>query len=182
MTPSLSESVSGNPQEVPGVLDIEASGFGRNSYPIEIGYVLPDGEIYCSLVRPAPTWTHWDASAERVHRIDPRTLAEHGRDAIEVARHLNSRLRGLTLYCDGWAHDFPWLAMLFDEAGLVPTFRLETLRKLLSEREADAWERVKNEVSGELDLQRHRASADARILRDTLVRLWAGSARLTTPA
>jgi len=27
----------------PGVLDMEASGFGRDSYPIEVGYVLPTG-------------------------------------------------------------------------------------------------------------------------------------------
>jgi hypothetical protein len=35
------------------VLDIEASGFGRHSYPIEIGYARDDGHAWCSLVRPA---------------------------------------------------------------------------------------------------------------------------------
>ena len=29
----------------PAILDIEASGFGRGSYPIEIGYYLPDGQV-----------------------------------------------------------------------------------------------------------------------------------------
>ena len=29
---------------VPAVLDIEASGFGRDSFPVEVGFVLPDGE------------------------------------------------------------------------------------------------------------------------------------------
>jgi hypothetical protein len=37
------------------VIDVEASGFGRGSYPIEVGFVLPDGEAVCTLVRPRPT-------------------------------------------------------------------------------------------------------------------------------
>ena len=32
--------------ELPIIIDIEASGFGRGSYPIEIGYHMPDGESY----------------------------------------------------------------------------------------------------------------------------------------
>ena len=51
----------------PAVLDVEASGFGRESYPIEVGYVLSGGQTYCSLIRPLPEWTHWDPQAERVH-------------------------------------------------------------------------------------------------------------------
>ncbi len=53
----------------PIILDIEASGFGRSGYPIEIGYALPDGQTWCSLIRPEPEWTHWDPSAEAVHHI-----------------------------------------------------------------------------------------------------------------
>lgn len=164
-------SLARDAADVPAVLDIEASGFGRSSYPIEIGYVLSDGEAYCSLVRPEPGWTHWDDGAERIHRIGQATLLRHGRGAVEVARHLNARLRGLTLYCDGWAHDYPWLSMLFDAAALVPTFRLETLRKLLSDDEAGRWDAVKRDVERGLLLRRHRASTDARVLRDTLLRL-----------
>ena len=51
---------------LPCVLDIEAPGFGRRSYPIEVGYLLPDGRAACMLVRPATGWTHWDETAERV--------------------------------------------------------------------------------------------------------------------
>ena len=54
---------------LPTVLDIEASGFGRDSYPIEIGYVLPDGSGYCTLVHPEAAWTHWDPQAQRLHGI-----------------------------------------------------------------------------------------------------------------
>ena len=155
----------------PAVLDIEASGFGQDSYPIEVGFVLPDGETYCSLIRPAPGWTHWDASAERLHRISQQTVQLHGRDAREVAQLLNDRLHGLTLYCDGWAHDYVWLNVLFEAAGLTPSFKLDNLRALLTDREASFWAIVKKQVATEMRLQRHRASSDAKLLQRTLIRL-----------
>jgi hypothetical protein len=155
----------------PAVLDMEASGFGRESYPIEVGYVLSDGRSYCSLIRPLPGWTHWDEAAERVHRIARTTVQTHGRDVVEIARHVNDDLHGQVVYCDGWAHDYTWLATLFDAAGLTPSFRLENLRVLLSEREAAYWNVLKQQVAHEMRLQRHRASADAKLLQRTLMRL-----------
>jgi hypothetical protein len=155
----------------PAVLDIEASGFGQDSYPIEVGFVLPDGQAFCCLIRPAPGWTHWDAAAERLHHISQQAVREHGRDVREVALLLNDRLHGLTLYCDGWAHDYVWLNVLFEAAGLTPSFKLDNLRGLLTDREASFWAIVKKQVTTELRLQRHRASSDAKILQRTLVRL-----------
>lgn len=155
----------------PAVLDIEASGFGRDSYPVEVGYVLPNGHSYCSLIRPAPGWTHWDPEAERVHRIPRQTAIKHGRDALVVATHLNERLHGLTVYCDGWAHDYAWLNVLFEAAGLNPSFKLDNLRALMSDKEAGVWGVLKQQVATEMRLQRHRASSDAKILQSTLLRL-----------
>ncbi len=75
----------------PCVIDIEASGFGRNSYPIEVGYVLPDGRAGCMLVAPAPGWTHWDESAAQVHGIT-RAVPVHGvRGGPAVAPQHTSR-------------------------------------------------------------------------------------------
>jgi len=157
--------------DVPAILDIEASGFGRASYPIEIGYILADGSTYCTLVRPAPAWTHWDPSAEAVHRIPRTALESHGRPVTEVARLLNDRLRGQTLYTDAWGHDFAWLSSLYEEAGMVPLFRLDSLRKLLNEDEAARWQRAKDQVSREFSVARHRASVDAWLLQQTWLRL-----------
>ncbi len=155
----------------PAVIDIEASGFGRDSYPVEVGFVLPDGASYCTLIRPAPHWTHWDPGAEKVHKIALKTVVQHGREVEEVARQLNERLCGRTVYCDGWAHDYVWLNVLYDAAGLTPSFRLENLRKLLSEQEAAFWTIVKGQIATEMRLPRHRASSDARVLQRTLMRL-----------
>jgi hypothetical protein len=155
----------------PACLDMEASGFGRDSYPIEIGFVLADGRSYCTLIRPAPDWTHWDPAAEHLHGIARDTVLRHGRDTVEVAAQLNRMLRGLTLYCDGWAHDYTWLNKLFDAADAVPAFRLDNLRARLAEAEADRWHIVKQQVAGEMQIGRHRASTDAKLLQMTWQRL-----------
>jgi hypothetical protein len=156
---------------MPAVLDVEASGFGRKSYPIEVGFVLPDGYAYCTLIRPEPQWTHWDAQAEATHHIPRAIVVERGLPVNEVARSINRQLAGQTVYSDGWANDYSWLGALFDAADMTPSFRLDNLRALLSEDQADQWHTVKAQVAQELGLQRHRASADARLLQLTLVRL-----------
>lgn len=156
---------------LPCIIDVEASGFGRGSYPIEVGFVMPDGEAVCTLVRPASHWTHWDGQAERLHGLTRELLERRGRSPGEVARLLNERLRGCTVYCDGWANDYTWLAMLFDEAGLQPAFTLRHLRELLNEQDADQWHHTCREVRDSLQLQRHRASSDARVLQLALERL-----------
>ena len=155
----------------PAVLDVEASGFGRNSYPIEVGFVLPDGHSYCTLVRPEPHWTHWDEKAEQLHHIPRTIILQRGLPAQEVARKLNDKLRGQTVYSDGWSNDYSWIGALFDAADMTPQFKLENLRVLLDEEEANQWHIVKQQISAERGAQRHRASSDARLLQLTLQRL-----------
>lgn len=151
--------------ERPCVIDIEASGFGRRSYPIEVGYVLHDGRTRCTLIRPAQHWTHWDAGAEQVHGISRDILLRHGRPIPEVAGMLNTDLAGMTVYCDGWGHDYPWLGALFDEAELAPTFRLESVRLLLDDDLLVQLPQLQRAALVELGVQRHRASNDARALQ-----------------
>jgi hypothetical protein len=158
----------------PCVLDIEASGFGGRSYPIEIGYVLGDGRARCTLVRPAPQWTHWDPAAERVHQITRTTLLRHGRPVAEVARLLNDDLAGHTVYCDGWAHDYPWLGALYEVAGCSPAFRLESVVRLLDDAALAQLDDAHRTARRELGLARHRASGDARALQMALARLVPG--------
>lgn len=155
----------------PTVLDVEASGFGRNSYPIEIGFVLPNGHAYCTLIRPEASWTHWDAQAEATHHIPRALILERGVPALQVAHTINAQLAGQTVYSDGWANDFSWVGALFDAADMSPAFKLENLRALLDEQEADLWHTVKAQISSERGVQRHRASADARLLQLTVLRL-----------
>ena len=115
----------------PNVIDVEASGFGRGSYPIEVGFVTAEGERFCSLIRPPLHWTHWDDEAAAVHGLSRELLAKYGRSVEEVALVLNQRLAGRLVYCDAWFYDFNWLAVLFDEAGSLQGFRLEHGRVVL---------------------------------------------------
>lgn len=153
---------------LPIIIDIEASGFGRGSYPIEIGYYAPDGAAYCTLIRPQSGWEHWDAVAEKVHGIGRELLARKGRPALDVCLDLNRQLRGQTVYCDAWAYDYVWLNRLFDAVDRVPSFQLKDLRELLDDCEMSHWHATRADVELRLQLRRHRASGDARILFETL--------------
>jgi hypothetical protein len=106
-----------------------------------------------------------------MHHISRTLIVERGLSARHVAERLNAELRGQTVYSDGWANDYTWLGALYDAADMVPAFRLENLRLLLSEDEAERWHSVKADVTNERGSQRHRASADARLLQLTLMRL-----------
>ncbi|MBL8383054.1 MAG: hypothetical protein JNM90_08280 [Burkholderiales bacterium] len=157
--------------EIPSFIDVEASGLTGRSYPIEVGVVMPHGEMYCALVRPDPQWVHWDEAAEAVHRISRAILGAHGKPLAMVARHLNDLLENQVVYSDAWGNDLAWLGKLFDAADLPMRFRLESSRKLLDDAQAARWAEVKAQVTAELNLTRHRASTDARILQLTLARI-----------
>jgi len=45
--------------KLPCIIDLEASGLGKQSYPIEVGYILDDGKSFCSLILPADGWDRW---------------------------------------------------------------------------------------------------------------------------
>ncbi len=154
----------------PLVIDVEASGFGGASYPIEIGVALDDGHKYCSLVHPEPEWTHWDAEAERVHRIPRDLLETYGRPAREVAQTLNELLATRTVYTDGWVVDKPWLSTLFHAARMEMQFRVSPLEMILSEGQMQAWHEEKGRVLATLDVSRHRASHDAWVIQETYSR------------
>lgn len=151
----------------PIIIDFEASGFGKNSYPIEVGFVSDHGNSWCSLIKPEDDWQHWDEAAASVHRIPRSTLIEYGKSAAEVALELNELLHNKVVYSDGWTHDFIWMARLFDAANTAPHFKMEDLRNILSKEQEAHWHQIKQEVQIELRGERHRASVDAKVLQLT---------------
>ena len=152
-------------------IDFEASGFGGKSYPIEVGLVLPDGQTYCALISPEPDWNHWDETAQKVHGVDRSVLETYGKPALEVANRINDLLQGQTVYTDAWYHDYNWLSRLFDAAQSSPRFKLEDLRQLLDDQHLARWDAAKAQVLQEMNITRHRASNDAKVLQQTLVRV-----------
>jgi len=152
---------------LPLIIDVEASGFGRGSYPIEVGVVMADGISHCMLIRPELEWKHWDDSAEQLHGISREQLQRYGRPVTEVAASLNDWLRDQQVYSDAWGNDSSWLALLFDAAGHRQQFKLESLRGLLSEQQLQWWHQTKDDIVASSDFNRHRASYDALILQRT---------------
>jgi hypothetical protein len=151
----------------PIIIDIEASGFGADSYPIEIGLIDDKGNRYCSLIKPQPEWTHWSESAEAVHGISRKEIETHGKDPREIAIEINRRLEGKTAYSDGWALDYPWLRKLFYAALKEPSFRFSPIEAILTEAQIGIWDDTKQKIISTTTAPRHRASTDAFIIQQT---------------
>jgi hypothetical protein len=154
----------------PNIIDFEASGFGNESYPIEVGVALSSGQIYCTLIKPASNWMYWDQKAEQVHGLSVEVLRAHGKPINIVARELNSFLADSTLYSDGWVVDKPWLSKLYYQCGMTPSFFLSPLENILKENQMEIWTQTKLQVIADLALIRHRASSDALIIQETFTR------------
>lgn len=160
----------------PVFYDCEASDV--EGYPIEVGWAFVDraaGAIVSEshLIKPPEDWPvkeSWDRAAERLHRISLSQLHREGRPVWEVARRMNAALGGRELFSDA-PQDEAWLGLLFDAAGVEPSFtiRRTDARILISQAAADHgmsqadYTRAK-ELAAQLAPRRHRAEADARHL------------------
>lgn len=153
----------------PSILDVEASGFGSSSYPIEVGVARSDGEKFCRLIKPFTSWQHWDSQAENLHGISRQNIEQHGIDGREVCIQLNDFLAGQIVYSDGWVVDNPWLIKLYAEAGVVMSFKFSALEYLLSEQQMNLWQKTKRAVIAKISARRHRASIDAEVIQQTFV-------------
>lgn len=151
----------------PFIIDVEASGFGSSSYPIEIGLALEKENRYCSLILPPSDWTHWNEDAENTHKVSREMLLRHGKPAIEVAKQLNALLEETTVFSDGWGVDKPWITRLFSRVGIRCLFSVSPLERILSESQMEIWHETKNRMIKASSLTRHRASEDAFIIQET---------------
>lgn len=154
----------------PYIIDVEASGFGPHGYPIEVGLALEPDHRFCTLIRPADDWDHWDDQAESVHQVCRQDLIQHGRPVSDVALELNRLLQDKVVYSDAWGVDYPWIIKLYASAGISAAFRVSALEMILTERQLELWSDTRDAVISDLGLQRHRASNDARIIQETYVR------------
>ena len=154
----------------PLIVDVEASGFGGNSYPIEVGLALEHGVKFCTLILPAPDWLHWDDEAEKIHRVSRDLLDVYGKPMREVSEQLNDLLYGKTLYSDGWVVDKPWLNTLFHASGIEMEFTVSALEMILSPQQMAVWHETKEAVIADMRVRQHRASADAAVIQETYKR------------
>lgn len=152
-------------------LDFEASGLTEASYPIEVGYSLPDGTSVSLLINPHSSpenWFYWDEYAEtEIHGISREMLSREGMSVTEVCTHLNSTLCYYDdVLCDSqW--DLFWLGRLYKAAHMRPTFTLTEVGHWLLNREGISREDFLAAMES-LGPAPHRAEADSRFIRKAL--------------
>ena len=163
----------------PCFLDVEATGFGPESYPIEIAWSDASGAINRYLIDPTPIagWTAWDVSAEQVHGIDRERLVRNGWAPEFVAERITEDLGGRTVYTDAPDYDARWLARLFGALGRPTPCILDHIDELLIARlrrdDQPVWQVVqridalKREVAAVSD-GKHSAGYDVGYL----IQLW----------
>ncbi len=98
-------------------LDFEASSLNKQSYPIEVGWVLEDGTGEGLLIRPAPNWTDWDEAAQAIHGISREQLDRDGVAHDVVCAQLVNLFAGNLVYASAPSWDGHWLSMLLRAAG-----------------------------------------------------------------
>jgi hypothetical protein len=157
---------------VPIIIDFEASGYGHESYPIEVGFSGRHGEGWCSLIRPEQNWSHWDENTAERHLIPREILIERGNTTQFIAEQLNFFLKDRQVYSDTLEQDQQWLQVLYDSAQIQPCFQVMDLFSIISDTQKQLWESTKIQVIKELGVARHRASSQARILQMTWLRTY----------
>jgi len=104
---------------------------------VEVGFVLPSGHTFCTLVRPEPRWTHWRrASLPRVHHISRELIVQRGLPRLRGCARAQHRVAwpgGVLRRLAAKDNDYSWLGVLFKaylgwRQGLA---QLEDLRRLL---------------------------------------------------
>ncbi|WP_295716928.1 hypothetical protein [uncultured Halovibrio sp.] len=149
------------------ILDIEASGLGPDSYPIEVAWCSLDGEqAWSALINPASAgdWEDWDDYAEEaIHGIARDQLLREGQDVVTVARELEQHLGGEEVFSDALPFDSFWLRRLFSAVGRPNPVRLQSLETIYCSRYA-------GELGAAIEAFEapHRALADCRGLAEVV--------------
>jgi len=139
-------------------IDLEASGLGPQSYPIEIAWKdATSGEQDSFLIDPETTegWLYWDEFAEELHGIDRQELVDKGLSVTAAVRRLNEKLKGRMVVSDAWEFDRFWLSRLFDAVGVTPEFELQALEHVLTDSQL-----VQYRFIARSQMRRHRAAND----------------------
>jgi hypothetical protein len=151
------------------LIDIEASGLGPDSYPIEIAIgPVAGGEIWSALICPDESWADldWDETAAELHGITRNALAVAGKPAAEVAAKVWALLSGQTVYSDAPHQDGFWLERLRE--CLFPPPASITLTHIATLLPAAIGAAIR---AGEIEPERvHRAAADVAAMQAFLKR------------
>ena len=153
---------------IPTFIDIEASGLGNTSFPIEVAWNDSKGVITNRLVKPVADWTSWDPEAERIHGITRDEIVAGGISPAEMCGLIRESLSGSTVYSDAPELERFWLNRLF-QAGeevdcpilILGVSKVPEIRTVCYER--GFYDRLKQQAIDDVGIV-HRADADVSIL------------------
>lgn len=144
-------------------LDLEASGLGPKSWPIEVGWAFVGWSARSMLIKPTDDWplTAWEKTAEDLHKISVDELLTNGLPPLEVALVLNAALGEADVYSDAPDYDGFWLYRLYEAAGVRANFKLNDLNDLMSPLVKSSPKDLVRRAS-EREPHTHRAAQDVR--------------------
>ena len=143
-------------------IDIEASGLGPRSYPIEIAWKCSKthrGDTFLINPDSAFSWTDWDVNAQHMHGLNRDQLLAEGISVQEACKRLNAALAGHAVYCDALEFDYFWIRRLFEAARMRPAFKLRGLESILKGEQL-----IQYSLVAKTQIRRHRAMDDVEDL------------------
>jgi DNA polymerase III alpha subunit (gram-positive type) len=147
------------------MLDVEASGLGHSSYPVEVAFASSTGAQANFLIKPTTDWLEkgeWDKSAEKLHGLSQQQLLQKGDNIVSVAQQLNKYLCSKLVLCNDLTFDGFWLTQLFQAANTSVTFHLIDLSDLFDFWGEEKAHLYKEEYGKTLNTNEHRALPDAK--------------------
>ena len=162
----------------PIFLDIEASSWTFNSFPIEIAWGSTTDNIQSYLINPQEIqeWTDWSTNAEKAHGISRELLTSQGISPYEMCELLKKNLDGKTVYTDAPDYDGMWLFNLFKGCEIDPSpidlrsfdeLMISTFSKEIDTRLFDLKEILRFKSRAKDRGKQHRASWDVEYLVTT---------------
>ena len=139
-------------------IDIEASGFGPLSYPIEMAWKCElTGESDQFLINPTTgyNWTKWDLSAADIHGITLDELLAKGVSVHQACKRLNQMLGGKSVTSDALEFDFFWMRRLFESAMMKPAFNMQGIDSVL-----EGGQLIQYRLIASAQVRTHRAMDD----------------------
>jgi len=160
------------------IVDFEASGLEKESYPIQVAWNI-DGSVESWLINPesTPGWSWWSREAELIHGIPRDFLLAHGSDAAEVVAAMCKQLAGRDIYSDAVGFDSFWCRRLFKAAAVdleglfqwkdfwfhINCYKPDSMVDSSSHACGQWRQRLRQEAMRNVMLPEHKADNDVRI-------------------
>ncbi len=133
----------------PVFIDIDASTFDDNGFPIAIAWSLPDGQLKSVLIIPDDEWDPWENADPH---IDLQHLFDQGITGADIVRELNEDLDGQTVFIDGLDEDERLLEKLFDTYQQSMGFELAPMSELFREQDLESILAMREDTAREYQL------------------------------